>query len=81
TLNDGGEAIVIDHHIADPCNPMVQLLPDNRLPDVGQPLGEKVDLREDEGLWVVACDGQRTEKYNFGPDRIPGNREAIYGWA
>lgn len=80
TLSDGGEAIVIDHHIADPCKPTVQRLPDNSLPAPGQPLGATVNLREREKLCIVACDGQRTEPYNFSPDRIPGNREAMFGW-
>lgn len=81
TLSDGGEAIVIDHHINDPCNPLVQRLPDNDLPKPGQPLGAKIDLREHNRLRIVACDGQPTEAFNFGPELIPGNREAIYGWA
>lgn len=81
TLSDGSEAIVIDHHIADPCNPKVQRLPDNVLPMPGQPLGETISLREQASLNIVACDGQRTEPYNFGPQRIPGNREAVHGWA
>lgn len=80
-LSDGREAIVIDHHIDDPCRPTVQVLPDNILPMPGQPLGETVNLREVGKLHVVACDGHRTEPYNFGPDRIPGAREAMYGWA
>lgn len=81
TLSDGTEAVVIDHHIDDPCKPAVQRLPDNTLPKPGQPLGETVHLREHETLCIVACDGQRTEPYNFGPERIPGNREAMFGWA
>lgn len=81
TLSDGSEAIVIDHHINDPCKPTVQRLPNNILPKPGQPLGETVNLREHEKLSIVACDGQRTEPYNFGPDRIPGDREAMFGWA
>lgn len=80
-LSDGSEAVVIDHHIADPCNPTVQRLPNNELPAPGQPLGETINLREIETLNIVACDGQRTEPYNFGPERIPGNREAMFGWA
>lgn len=81
TLSDGSEAIVIDHHINDPCKPSVQCLPDNVLPMPGQPLGKTVSLREQAALSIVACDGKRTEPYNFGPDRIPGNREAMFGWA
>jgi HD-GYP domain-containing protein (c-di-GMP phosphodiesterase class II) len=80
TLSDGSEAIVIDHRIADPCNPTVQRLPDNALPAPGQPLGETINLAEQPKLRIVACDGRRTEPYNFTPDRIPGNREAMYGW-
>lgn len=80
TLSDGAEAVVIDHHIADPCNPIVQLLPDNVLPSEGKPMGEKLNLREIETLNIVACDGQRTEPYNFTPDLIPGNRETMFGW-
>ena len=80
TLSDGREAIVIDYHISDPCRPTVQLLPNNALPMPGQPLGETVNLREVSSLHIVACDGQRTEPYNFEPDRIPGAREAMYGW-
>lgn len=81
TLSDGSEAIVIDHDIADPCKPMVQRLPNNALPMPGQPLGETVHLREHDKLNIVACNGQRTESYNFKPDRIPGSREAMFGWA
>lgn len=81
TLSDGSQAIVIDHHISDPCNPTVQRLPDNVLPKPGQPLGETINLREHDKLNIVACDGKRTEPYNFGPEAIPGNREAMHGWA
>ena len=80
TLSDGNEAIVIDHHINDPCKPTVQRLPDNALPMPGQPLGKTVSLREQAKLSIVACDGKRTASYNFGPERIPGNREAMFGW-
>ena len=80
TLSDGSEAVVVDHHIADPCNPTVQRLPGNELPEPGKPLGENVNLRQNGSLNIVACDGQRTEQYNFGPERIPGNREATLGW-
>lgn len=81
TLSDGSEAVVIDHDINDPCNPTVQRLPDNELPAPDKPLGEMLNLREIGRLSIVACDGQRTEPYNFGPERIPGNREAMFGWA
>lgn len=81
TLSDGTEAIVIDHDIADPCNPTVQRLPDNELPAAGDPMGANVNLREIPTLRIVAADGKRTENYNFGPERIPGNREAMFGWA
>lgn len=80
TLSNGSEAIVIDHHIADPCNPTVQLLPGNTLPKPDQPLGETINLRELDAMHIVACDGHRTEPYNFGPERIPGAREAMHGW-
>ncbi|MEM9021540.1 MAG: HD domain-containing phosphohydrolase [Planctomycetota bacterium] len=80
TLSDGTEAVVVDHHIADPCNPTVQRLPNNTLPTAGQPLGETVNLRDHDTLNIVMCDGQRTEPYNFEPDAIPGNVDAIYGW-
>lgn len=79
-LSDGNEAIVLDHHVADPCRPLVQCLPDNRLPDPGQPLGERIDLRDKPRLSILSCDGQATEAYNFGPEMIPGAREAMYGW-
>lgn len=81
TLSDGGQAITIDHNVSDPCRPIVQRLPDNRLPEPGKPLGEKLDLREQSKLHIVACDGQPTEPFNFGPEMIPGAREAMYGWA
>ena len=81
TLSDGSEAIVIDHHIADPCNPTVKRLPGNELPEPGEALGETINLRDQGTLNIVACDGQRTEPYNFGPEAIPGNREAMFGWA
>ena len=81
TLSDGGEAIVIDYRIENPCRPSVQRLPQNRLPEPGTPLGEKVDLMEEAELSIVACDGKPTESYNFGPELIPGAREAIHGWA
>jgi response regulator RpfG family c-di-GMP phosphodiesterase len=81
TLSDGTEAIVIDHHIDNPCKPTVQRLPNNTLPMPGQPLGETVVLREHEKLSIVACDGKRTDRYNFDPEAIPGNREAMHGWA
>jgi len=80
TLSDGREAVVIDHHVIDPCNPTVQRLPENDELAQGQPLGETIDLREQPQLSIVSCDGQRTEDYNFGPDRIPGAREAMHGW-
>eukprot|EP00752_Nemacystus_decipiens_P014067 g12503.t1 len=81
TLSDGTEAVVIDYHINDPCNPVVQRLPEELDPKSDKPMGEKTDLRDTPALNIVSCDGQRTEPYNFGPDRIPGNREAIHGWA
>lgn len=81
TLSDGGEAVVIDHNTADPCRPKVQRLPGNELPGPEDELGEKLDLREHPRLRIVACEGRPTEKYNFGPELIPGNREAMYGWA
>ncbi|MBX2852423.1 MAG: HD domain-containing protein [Phycisphaeraceae bacterium] len=81
TLSDGSEAVVIDHDINNPCNPTVQRLPGNELPAPGEALGESIDLREVETLSIVACDGKRTEAYNFGPETIPGNREAMFGWA
>lgn len=81
TLSDGGEAVVLDHDVAAPCRPKVQRLPNNELPDPGQPLGETLDLGECDGLSIVACDGQRTEAFNFGPDLIPGAREAMHGWS
>lgn len=80
-LSDGTEAVVIDHHIADPCNPVVQCLPEDGLrPGSEKPLGERINLREIDELTIVACDGQRTEPYNFTPANIPGNREAMFGW-
>lgn len=81
TLSDGNDAVVIDHHIDDPCRPLVQRLPGNRLPEPDKPLGECVDLRADPTLTIVACDGQKTEPFNFGPELIPGMREAMHGWA
>ena len=81
TLSDGSEAVVLDHQIEDPCNPLVQKLPGNRLPPVGKPLGEHVNLSEHKGLTITACDGQRTDPFNFSPDMIPGAREAMFGWA
>ena len=81
TLSDGGEAVVIDHHPADPCRPKVQRLPDNELPGPEGQLGEKLDLRDHPRLRISACDGRPTEKYNFGPDLIPSVREAMHGWA
>ena len=80
TLSDGGEAIVIDHQPADPCRPKVQRLPGNVLPPPDGLLGEVVDLTQQPKLKIVACDGRATEKFNFGPERIPGAREAMYGW-
>lgn len=80
TLSDGRQAIVIDFDIKDPCNPTVQRLPDNILPGPGRPLGETLRLSDHAKLNIVACEGKRTEPYNFTPDRIPGNREAMYGW-
>jgi len=80
TLSDGCEAIVIDYNIADPCRPVVQKLPGNQLPEPGKPLGSTVDLREEPDLCVVACEGQQTEAFNFGPEVIPGAREAMFGW-
>jgi len=81
TLSDGNDAVVIDHHIDDPCRPLVQRLPGNRLPEPNQPLGACVDLRANPTLAIVACDGQKTEPFNFGPEQIPGMREAMHGWA
>jgi hypothetical protein len=81
TLSDGSEAIVIDHQIADPCNPTVKRLPGNELPEPGEALGETINLRDMSTLNIVACDGNQTEAYNFGPEAIPGNREAMFGWA
>lgn len=81
TLSDGGEAIVIDYRPDDPCRPTVQRLPDNELPGPEDELGPKVDLIESPKLKIVACEGRPTEKYNFGPERVPGAREAMYGWA
>lgn len=80
TLSDGGEAIVIDHRIEDPCRPVVQRLPNNTLPAPGKPLGEKIDLSAQEKLSIIACEGKNTEHFNFGPEMIPGAREAMHGW-
>jgi len=80
TLSDGGEAIVIDFTVDDPCRPTVQRLPNNQLPAPGKPLGEKIDLCERRKLSIVACEGQTTEAFNFGPEMIPGARETIHGW-
>lgn len=81
TLNDGREAVVLDHHISDPCKPLVQILPNNQLPDPGMPLGDRIDLREQRSLHIVASDGQPTEVFNFSPEMIPGAREAMHGWS
>ncbi|MFN3167449.1 MAG: HD-GYP domain-containing protein [Phycisphaeraceae bacterium] len=81
TLSDGGEAIVIDYRPDDPCRPTVQRLPGNQLPEPEEELGPKVDLTEHPKLRIAACEGRPTERYNFGPDLVPGAREAMYGWA
>ena len=80
TISDSRDAVVLDYHVDDPCRPLVQVLPGNVLPAPGKPLGERIDLRETKTLCVIASEGQPCEAFNFGPDMIPGAREAMHGW-
>lgn len=80
-LSTGGSAVVIDHHVADPCRPTVQMLPDDDLPSFDVKLGPTINLSEQlPDMQIVACDDVPTHRFNFSPNDIPGFREAVQGW-
>lgn len=80
-LSDGGHAVVIDHNLADPCRPVVKLLPGGDFPPMNEELGPSVDLSEQPpNLKVIACEDVPTLRFNFTPEDIPGYLEAITGW-
>ncbi|MEM9415872.1 MAG: HD domain-containing phosphohydrolase [Planctomycetota bacterium] len=81
-LSSGATAVVIDHNLADPCRPTVQMLPGDELPDDDVKLGPTINLSEQIAeLQIIACDDVPTHRFNFTPDEIPGFREAVLGWA
>lgn len=79
-LSNGGHAIVIDHNLADPCRPLVKMILGEEFPPLDDELGPTVDLTEETGVEVVACEDVPTLRFNFKPEEIPGYQEAMRGW-
>jgi HD-GYP domain-containing protein (c-di-GMP phosphodiesterase class II) len=79
TLNDGQNAVVIDHHPQRPCRPIVQLIPEPlSLTKEDLPLGPMIDLSEQSpGLFITQCDGFDVGDLNFErPANLPTSEEA-----
>lgn len=63
-LSDGRPAVVIDWDARNPCRPTVREMTHFEDPDQG----EVIDLREQQDLIVIECDGFDVEQYNFYPE-------------
>ncbi len=79
TLNDGRNAVVIDHHPQRPCRPIVQIIPDmDSLTRDDLPLGPMLDLAEQSPrVFISQCDGFDVADLNFErPTILPRPEEA-----
>ncbi len=81
-LSDGRHAVTINHHVADPCRPLVQPIP---APDdlaAHEPTGdEPIDLREPRhGLQIIECDGVDVAEFSFDPPALLRDCSSVRAW-
>lgn len=68
TLSNKQRAVVIDHHVADPCRPIVQLLEGNNdLDGSDLPLSAPIDLTCEPDLRIIEAEGHDVSELNFPP--------------
>lgn len=79
-LSNGAQAVVVDWHMEAPCQPTVQILPDDSpllLRSDRAPV--QFDLRERHDLLIVECEGEDVSRDNFrliGLPAIPPDKSA-----
>jgi len=81
-LSDGRYAVTLDHHVPDPCRPMVQPVPEpSKLAAQTPAVDEPIDLREPaHDLEVLECEGVDVRGFNFPPPKLLQDCSSVRAW-
>ena len=81
-LSDGRHAVTVNHHVTDPCRPLVQPVPGPEDLAALRPTDdEPIDLRESaHDLHVIECDGVAVAEYNFDPPALLRDCSSVRAW-